>query len=92
VLDLGGGPGRGWIGTGTACTQAEKRLDGTVATVWDPDADAPWVMLTDLLPTQLDPAWYALRMWDEEGCRASKAMGWQGQRGHLDRPEAVAWQ
>ena len=56
VLDLVGGPGRGWIGTGTAFKHAEKRLDGTLATVWDPDADAPWVVLTDLPPTQLDPA------------------------------------
>jgi hypothetical protein len=36
VRDLAGGSGRGWIGTGTAFTDAAKRLDGTLATVWDP--------------------------------------------------------
>jgi hypothetical protein len=92
VRDLAGGPGRGWIGTGTACTDAAKRLDGTLATVWDPQADAPWALLTDLPPSQLDPAWYALRMWDEEGVRSSTSMGWDWQRGQLQDPDAVAWQ
>jgi hypothetical protein len=92
VRDLAGGPGRGWIGTGTAFKDAAKRLDGTLATVWDPQADAPWALLTDLPPSQLDPAWYALRMWDEEGFRSSKSMGWDWQRGQLQDPDAVAWQ
>jgi hypothetical protein len=66
VRDLAGGPGRGWIGTGTAFTDAAKRLDGTLATVWDPQADAPWALRTDLPPSQRNLAWYALRMWDAE--------------------------
>jgi hypothetical protein len=34
--------------------------------VWDPQADAPWALLTDLPPSQRNLAWYALRMWDAE--------------------------
>ncbi len=92
VRALAGGPGRGWIGTGTACTDAAKRLDGTLATVWDPQADAPWSLLTDLPPSQRNPAWYALRMWDEEGFRSNTSMGWDWQRGQVQDPDAVAWQ
>ena len=92
VRDLVLSPGSGWIGHGTAFKDASKRLEGTLAVVWDEGANEPWALLTDLPPRMMDPAWYALRMWDEEGFRASTSMGWHWQRGQLDDPDAVAWQ
>ncbi len=92
VLRLVGGPGQGWMGTGVAFKQADRRLAGTLAAVWVKGYDEPWVLLTDLPPTTMDAAWYALRSWDEAGFRQSKSMGWDWQRSQLVDPDAVAWQ
>lgn len=92
VPELIGGPGKEWIGTGTAFKHANKRINGTLAVVWDVGQEEPWGLLTDFAPQEMDAAWYALRMWDEAGFRQSKSMGWNWQRGQLERVDAVAWQ
>jgi hypothetical protein len=92
VTQLIGGPGHAWSGEGTAFKHTPKRIRGTMAAVWDPEQKEPWALLTELPASQMDAAWYALRMWDEEGFRQSKSMGWDWQRGQLERVDAVAWQ
>lgn len=91
VRQLVSAPGAGWMGQGVAFKHASKRIAGTLVVLWAEGHDEPWVLLTDLLPEQMDAAWYALRMWDEAGFRQSKSMGWEWQRGQLQNPDAVAW-
>lgn len=92
VLDLLGAPGQSWIGSGVAFKHRPKRIAGTLAAIWAHGQEVPWLLLTDLPPDQIDPAWYAVRMWDEHGFRDSKSMGWQWHRGQIVRPDAAAWQ
>ena len=92
VLRLAPGPGHGWVGVGVAVTHAPKRIAGTLAVAWGAGHAEPWVLLTDLPPARVDAAWDALRRWDEAGVRQSTSMGWDGRRGQVTDPDAVAWQ
>lgn len=85
-------PGQSWIGTGVAFKHRPKRIAATLATVWEHGQEEPWVLLTDLPPEAVDPAWYALRMWDEHGFRDSKSMGFDWQRSQVQDCAVVAWQ
>lgn len=92
IMNLVPTPGTGWIGAGIAFKHGVKRVPGTLAAMWVEGYDEPWALLTDVPADQMDSAWYALRMWDEAGFRQSKSMGWDWQRGQLQKPDAVAWQ
>jgi Transposase DDE domain len=83
------GPGQAWLGTGTAFKDAPKRQDGTLLVVWVEGQAEPWVLLTDLPPLRVEPAWYALRMWIELGFRVLKRFGWQWQRSQRRDPSRV---
>jgi hypothetical protein len=52
--------------------------------------DEPWLILTDLPPAGANPAWYAWRMWIEQGFRAIKRGCWQWQRTQMHDPVRVA--
>ena len=43
---------------------------------WDADYQDPWLIVTDLLPTQADVAWYGMRAWIECGFKDTKRGGW----------------
>jgi hypothetical protein len=92
VLRLAPGPGHGWVGAGVAFTHAPTRMAGPLAVAWGAGHAEPWVLLTDLPPARVDAAWDALRSWDAAGVRQSTSMGWDGQRGQVTDPDAVAWQ
>lgn len=84
------GPGHAWVGAGTAFKHAPTRRDATLVVVWETGQTEPWVVLTDLAPEAVGPAWSGLRTWVERGCRALKRMGWHGERARQTHPQRVA--
>lgn len=84
------GPGRAWVGTGTAFKHAPKRRHGTLLVVWDADQAEPWILLTDLAPDAVGVCWYGLRAWIELGFRALKGVGWRWERTRRSDPDRVA--
>ena len=84
------GPGHAWVGAGTAFKARADRRAGTLVVVWDAGQAEPWVLLTDLPPEAVGPAWYGLRAWIELGFRALKGMGWQWERTRRTDPDRVA--
>jgi hypothetical protein len=74
--------GRRWAGSGVAYP-AGGRLPCTLLAVWEPGHAGPWLILTDLPPGAANPAWYAWRMWVEQGFRAVKRGRWQWQKARV---------
>lgn len=84
-------PGRGWVGRGwLSATRRAPRLQVTLIAVWGAEQHEPWIVLTDLPPTEVGVSWYALRMWIELGFAALKGVGWQWQRTRRTDPQRVA--
>jgi len=85
------GKGRGWLFKG-----AGGRAVAVVAT-WEPGADEPVVVVTNVGARGRVREWYARRPWIEAGFRSDKSQGWQwearGVRGgrHAVRLVAMAW-
>jgi hypothetical protein len=73
--------GRRWAGAGSAYTRA-SRLSCTLLACWEPGHAEPWLVLTDLPAAGANPAWYAWRMWIEQGFKVLKSgqWGWQQTR------------
>jgi len=92
VLRLAPGPGHGWGGVGVAATHAPKRMAGPLAVAWGAGHAEPWAPRVERSAARVDAAWDALRSWDAAGVRQSTSMGWDGQRGQVTDPDAVAWQ
>jgi hypothetical protein len=84
------GPGHAWVGAGVAFAARADRRTGTLVVVWDADQAEPWVLLTDLPPDAVGPAWYGLRVWIELGFRALKGVGWHWDRTRRTDPDRVA--
>ena len=84
------GPGYAYAGSGTAFRDSSKRRRGTMIVVWDTDQDEPWVVMTDLRPSEAGACWYMLRFWIETGFRALKSVGWQWQNTRRTDPERVS--
>jgi hypothetical protein len=82
------GPNHAWVGAGTAFKERGDRGAGTLVVVWEADQAEPWVLLTDLPPEGVGPAWYGLGVWVELGFRALKGVGWQWTR--RTEPDRVA--
>jgi hypothetical protein len=83
------GPGHAWVGRGVAFKHRTVRRAGTLLVVWAEQAEAPWMILTDLAPAQIGLCWYGLRMWVELGFRALKGLGWQWQHTRRQAPARV---
>lgn len=72
-------PGDVWAGRARVFREAGW-LDLTFACRWDPRADGPWLLVSDLPPHAAGRvADYAKRMWAEESFRDDKSAGWQWQ-------------
>jgi hypothetical protein len=84
------GPGCYWVGDGVAYKDKAKRIAGTLLVVWGQDQPAPWLLLTDLPPDQVEGSWYGLRVWIELGFRALKSLGWHWERTRRTDPPRVA--
>lgn len=84
------GPNHAWVGAGTAFKERADRRAGTLVVVWEAEQAAPWVLLTDLPPEAVGPAWYGLRAWIELSFRALKGIGWRWERTRRTDPARVA--
>jgi hypothetical protein len=71
--------GRRWAGTGVAYPGGQK-LSCTLLAAWEDGHEEAWLILTDLPAAGANPAWYAWRMWAEQGYRVGKRGQWQWQR------------
>ena len=81
--------GRRWAGAGTAYPTGSK-LPCTLLASWDEGHEEPWLILTDLPALDANPAWYAWRMWIEQGFRAVKRGQWQWQRTRMEDAQRAA--
>jgi len=78
-------PGRLWSGQ-VVCFQTNP-VSCTLLARWDMGYKDPWLILTDLAPTQADPLWYRLRSSTECVYRELKSDGWQWQHTRLLDPK-----
>ena len=69
--DFAAAPGRRFAAAGVAYPGGSK-LDSTLLAEWGEGHAEPWLILTALTPGAADCAWYAWRMWIEQGFRAFK--------------------
>jgi hypothetical protein len=83
------GPGHAWVGAGVAFKDQRRRA-GTLIVVWATGQADPWLVLTDLKPSQVGVAWYGLRFWIELGFRALKGVGWHWDKTRRTDPDRVA--
>lgn len=90
VRTLVPGAGHAWVGAGVAFATAARRRAGTLVVYWEDGQTHPWVLLTDLAPQRVGPAWYGLRSWIELGFRALKGVGWQWKHTRRSDPAKVA--
>jgi hypothetical protein len=77
-------PGLLWSGQ-VICFQTNP-LPCTLLARWDIGYKDPWLILTDLAPSQADPLWYRLRSSTECVYRDIKSDGWQWQHTRLLDP------
>jgi len=69
------------------CFKTPKaRLSCTLLAQWHAAYDAPWLIVTDLPPTQATAAWYGLRTWIEAGFKDLKRGGWHWQQTAMTDP------
>jgi hypothetical protein len=61
-------------------------LECTLLARWDEGYKEPWLIVTDLEPTQAQSFWYGLRAWIESSYRDLKSDGWQWQKTRLREP------
>lgn len=87
--DLVAGPGHAWVGRGVAFTGRRQR-SSTLIVVWVTGHAYPWLLLTDLAPSQVGVAWYGVRMWIELGFKVLKSMGWHWDQTRRTDPDRVA--
>jgi len=78
--------GQRWAGRVTCFTTPARQLTCTLLARWDAGYRDPWLILTDLPPTTVDVAWYALRAWIECGFKDSKRGGWHWEQTKMLAP------
>ena len=83
------GPGRSFIGRGTAFSAKSKRLRWTIIVIRGEGQSEPWIILTDLEPMDDEASWREMRFWMETGFNALKSAGWQWQKIRRTDPERV---
>lgn len=78
-------PGNCWSGQ-VICFKANT-LNCTLLARWDDGYTDPWLILTDLNPTNADIGWYGFRSWIECSYRDLKSDGWQWHKTRLRQPD-----
>ncbi|MEW6499318.1 MAG: transposase [Cyanobacteriota bacterium] len=81
LADVVSFPGQSWSSR-VVCFKTNP-LECTLLGRWDVGYKDPWLVLTDLEPTQADALWYGLRSATECVYRDVKSDGWQWQRTRL---------
>jgi hypothetical protein len=79
-----------WVGQGCLAKRQDRRREVTLIVVWVAGQAEPWVLITNLPPTEVGVSWYALRAWTELGFRALKGVGWQWEHTRRVDPARVA--
>lgn len=77
--------GTSWSGE-ISCFKTNP-IDCTLLARWDEGYADPWLILTDLKPTQGNVLWYGFRSWIESSYRDVKSDGRARQRTRLRNPE-----
>lgn len=77
-----------WAGVGVAYP-TEQKLSCTLLAAWEAGHEDAWLILTDLPARGTDVAWYAWRMWCEQGYRTIKRGQWQWHRTQMSDPKRV---
>lgn len=77
-------PGTHWSGTGEVFKKAGW-TKAHIHLIWKRSMAEPWCIITNA--PDANAAWYATRMWQEEGFRDLKSGGWQWQRSHVRQPD-----
>ena len=73
----------GWGSVRGVAFQGQRRLRCTLGVFWDKGCAEPWLVLSDLEPTELQACWYGMRAWIEHGFKLTKREGWQWQRSRI---------
>lgn len=79
--------GEQWVGRVSCFADKKNRLECTVVICRQAGYEEPWVMVTDLLPEQVQGAWYRLRAWIEGGFKDFKRGGWGWQHTKMLDPQ-----
>jgi hypothetical protein len=53
----------------------EQTIDCTLVTCWEADYAEPWLIVTDLAPSEANSSWYAMRSWIESSFKDTKRGG-----------------
>lgn len=88
MKDFAPAAGRRWAGAGLAYPTGQK-LPCTLLACWEAGHAEAWLILTDL-PAAANPAWYAFRMWIEQGFKVIKSGCWQWQHTRMEDPQRAA--
>ena len=78
-----------FIGSGTAFRAKSKRLQWTIIVIRGEGQDEPWIILTNLDPSEAGASWREMRFWIEMGFKALKILGWQWQKTRRTNPARV---
>lgn len=81
-------PGSVWSGQVTCF--ALNSVEGTLLACWGSQYKEPWLILTDLPPSQTPAAWYGMRSWIEDSFKDLKRDGWQWQYTRMVNPDRAA--
>ncbi len=84
VVTKGGAP---WQGRVTCFATKQRQIVGTLLARWDTKYTDPWLILTDLAPTDADVAWYGMRAWIACSYKDLKHDGWRWEQTKMTDPE-----
>ncbi len=82
--------GTAWSGVVTCFVTREAQLPCTLLARWDVGYTEPWLIVTDLAPTNADAAWYGMRTWIEGGFKDCKRGGWHWHQTKMTDPARAA--
>lgn len=78
------GPGEYYVSCGHLFSTTPHAC--TLVAVWREGYDEPWLLMTDLSPSQCEGAFYGLRCWIEQGFRCAKSGGLRVERLRVEEP------
>lgn len=81
-------PGERWCGT-TTCFKGHP-VRCTLIGQWDARYADPWLIMTDLAPSDAVVQWYAMRGWIEQDFKDTKRGGWHWEQTKMTDPDRIA--
>jgi hypothetical protein len=80
------GPGCQWAQEVICFRTRRSQLECSLLACWAEGYAAPWLIVTDLPPTQAQIQWYRLRAWIEAGFKDLKRGGWRWEQTKMTCP------